>query len=75
MFVLTALALAADPVPAPAPAPLTFEAVSLSCAPPKPSIEILQTRIDVSGSVDVQIQADVTKRLDTLVKERALPKP
>jgi hypothetical protein len=74
MFVLTALALAADPVP-PAPAPLTFEPVPIVVPPPKPSIEILQTRIDVSGSVDEQIQADVTKRLDTLVEERALPKP
>ena len=75
MFVLTALALAADPAPAPTPAPLTFEPVALSCAPPKPSVEILPTRLDVSGSVDVQIQADITKRLDTLVEERALPKP
>lgn len=74
MFVLTALALAADPAP-PAPAPLTFEAVPIVVAPPKPSIEILPTRIDVSGSVDVQIQADVTKRLDALVEERAQPKP
>ena len=66
MLVLCALALAADP-----PAPLTFDAVPIVAAPPKPSIEILPTRIDVSRSVDVQIQADVTKRLDTLVEERA----
>lgn len=67
LFAVSALAGEPDAPPVPAPAaaaaPLRFDDQPLVGSLPKPSVEIVLTRVDISERYAAQVEASVTDRI------------